>query len=155
MSMVLTLASAAILAGVTLSGTSLMTVVAKVSDGVPINNTEGLDTMFVDCQVLIDTLNGFDCHIKQVDENTIYVQTTAGNLRYARNNNTEAFKLYLNEVRNVDALYENIKQLEVDYGRNVQSYTYAHIKENLSKGMQIESEEVLEDDTLFLTINVE
>ncbi|MBQ5995421.1 MAG: hypothetical protein IJL63_06165 [Clostridia bacterium] len=155
MSMILTLTSAAILAGVTLTGTSLSVIASKVSDGIVDEIPEGLDTMFVDCQVLIDTLNGFDCHINQVDENTIYVETTAGNLRYARQNNTEAFKLYLDEVRNADALYQNIKQLEVDYGRNVQSYTYDHIKQNLSKGMTIQSEEVLEDDTLFLTINVE
>ena len=153
--MILTLTSAAILAGVTLTGTSLSVIASKVSDGIVDEIPEGLDTMFVDCQVLIDTLNGFDCHINQVDENTIYVETTAGNLRYARQNNTEAFKLYLDEVLNADALYQNIKQLEVDYGRNVQSYTYDHIKQNLSKGMTIQSEEVLEDDTLFLTINVE
>lgn len=155
MSIVLTLTSAAILAGVTLSGASLTAICAKVNGAEEVNSEEGFETMFVDCKVLIDTLGGFDCHIEQLDENTILVRTTAGNLRYSRQNSSEAFRLYFDSIENVDVLYENIKQLEIDYGRNVQSYTYDHIKKNLSRGMSIQSEEVLEDDTLVLTIDVE
>ena len=68
---------------------------------------------------------------------------------------SQAFDLYLDEIEDVNGLLENIKSFEVDYGRNVQAYTYNHIKENLSAGMTIDSEEVLDDDSLVLTIRVQ
>ncbi len=47
-----------------------------------------------------------------------------------------------------------LEELNEEYGLNVQSYTYEHVKDNLEEGMSIESEEVLEDNTIVLTINV-
>ena len=52
------------------------------------------------------------------------------------------------------ALLEQIQLFETEYGRNVQTYTYHHIKENLTEDMQIVSETVLEDDSLVLTISI-
>jgi hypothetical protein len=148
------LTSAAIIAGLSLTTAASVAIVSNISDGT-INTTEGFETMFVDSELLLKTLNEYDCCIDVISENEYLVKTNCGNIRYAREDATQAFKMYLDEIDNVEGLLENIKSFEVDYGRNVQSYTYNHIKENLSNGMTIVDEEILEDDSLYLTINVE
>ena len=154
MSVVFTLTSCAILAGISLTHTAAMALVVSDNEN-DIEFDEGLDTQFVDAEILEKTLNGFDCHFTQTDENTFSVKTTCGNLVYKREKVGEAFKLYLDEITDVDGLVENIRSFEVDYGRNVQAYTYDHIKKNLTDDMTIVEDELLEDDSLYLTINIE
>ena len=157
MSLVLSLTSCAVVAGVTLTQAAVTAVsVAVAASGKEESQiNQGFETIFADSQLLAKTLNGFDCHFQQVDENHFIVETTCGNLIYKRNSVDEAFRLYLDEINDVDGLLANIKSFEVDYGRNVQAYTYDHIKKNLSDNMTIVDDEVLEDDSLYLTINVE
>lgn len=154
MSVTLTLTSAAIIAGISLASATSMTIIGRAADGV-FDVDEGIDTMFVDSEILLKTLNEYDCHFDVISENEYIVKTTCGNIRYARENSTQNFKMYLGDIDDVDGLLDNIKSFELDYGRNVQDYTYNHIKKNLSEGMSIESEEVLDDDSLYLTINIE
>ena len=154
MSVTLTLASAAIIAGISLATATSMAVIEQVSDGV-FDAAEGIDTMYADSEILLKTLNDYDCHFEIISENEYLVKTSCGNIRYARENAGQAFKMYLDEIEDVDGLLENLKSFEMDYGRNVQTYTYNHIKENLSENMHIDEEEVLEDNSLFLRINIE
>ncbi len=155
MSVILTLTSCAIIAGLSLTQTAVMamTVATDEENYEPLE--QGLDTQFVDAEILSKTLNGFDCHFTQVDENQFIVETTCGNLVYKRAGVGEAFKLYFNDINDVDGLVENIRSFEYDYGRNVQAYTYDHIKKNLTDDMTIVEDEILEDDSLYLTINIE
>ncbi len=51
-------------------------------------------------------------------------------------------------------MQNELEELNEEYGLNVQTYTYEHVKENLEEGMPIESEEVLEDNSILLTINL-
>lgn len=154
MSCILTLTSAAIIAGISIS-TSIATCVASNLAEDKNNIENGFETVFVDSKILLKTLNEYDCHFDIISENEYIVKTTCGNLRYARDDNILPFKLYIDEISNPDELLESIKSFEEDYGKNVQAYTYAHIKENLSVGTSIVSEEALEDDSICLTINIE
>ena len=154
MSVILSLTSCAIVAGATLSQTALLAIALATKDEV-IDTEEGFKTSFIDADLLAETLNGFDCHFRRLNENHFEVETSCGNLIYKRNSVNEAFNLYLDDIDDVEGLLSNIKSLEKDYGRNVQSYTYAHIKNNLADGMTIVESEILEDDSLYLTINIE
>ncbi len=154
MSVIFTLTSAAVLAGITLSTATTMAVIDQVADGT-LDINKPIETMFIDCDLLQKALTDNGCGITVVSENEIIVQTQCGNMRYVRENNTLPFGLLLDEITNPDELFENLKSFEQDYGRNVQAYTYGHIKENLTDDMTIVSEEVLDDDSLYLTINVE
>ena len=154
MSLVLSLTSCAIVAGLTLSQTALMAVAVAQKEE-EFDELDVLETQFIDADLLSKTLEGFDCHFQQVNENHFIVETACGNLIYKRNNVGEAFKLYLDEISDVEGLIENIKSFEVDYGKNVQAYTYDHIKKNLTDDMTIVDDEILEDDSLYLTINIE
>lgn len=84
----------------------------------------------------------------------LHVKTTCGVLKYARNSADEAFRLYLDEISDTEGLIHNIKSFETEYGRNVQEYTYQHIKASLGENMSIENE-YYEDDELYLTINID
>lgn len=151
MSMILTMTTAAIIAGFTLSEFSLAAICANTKDT---ELDQGMETIFADADLMIQTLENMDCHVKQISENEILVETVCGVLRYARPQAGMAFRLYLTDVKDAQGLIENIRSFEVDYGRNIQEYTYHHIKEHLSEGMSIESED-FEGDDLYITINVE
>ena len=156
MSLVVTMTSVAIIAGITASQTTLAATALAVSNGSKEEiEEEGIETCFVDSALLIKTLEELDCHVKKSNENEILVATTCGNLKYARENSAKPFKMYLDEITDVQGVLENIRSFEQDYGRNVQEYTYNHIKNNLADGMTIDQEEVLDDNSIFLTINIE
>lgn len=61
----------------------------------------------------------------------------------------------LNSKEEIQTLQKELKQLEEEYSLNVQSFTYEKIKSSLESDMSIESEEVLEDNSILLTINLE
>ncbi|MGN0555009.1 MAG: hypothetical protein ACI4LI_03825 [Candidatus Fimenecus sp.] len=153
MSCILTLASAAIIAGLSMSTATSLAVLGNFSEGKE-NIEEGIETMFADSAILLQTLQEYGCCVETVSENEYVVQTNCGRLRYKRGNAAQGFKLYLDEIADVEGLLENIRSFESDYGRNVQAYTYNHIKENMTDDMTITEETVLEDNSMLLTISV-
>ena len=155
MSLIVTMTSVAIIAGITVSQTALSAVALAVSNGEESEVEQGIETCFVDADLLIKTLEELECHVKKSNENEILVATTCGNLKYVRKDSSEPFKMYLDEITDVQGVLENIRSFEQDYGRNVQEYTYNHIKSSLTDGMTIAQEEILDDNSVFLTINVE
>jgi len=152
MSMILTMTAAAIIAGLSLSEVSLAALVANECSTE--TDDEGLETIFTDVEILKKTILEMDCHMDVVSENEVHVMTTCGRLAYKRQSSEEAFRLFLGQVSDREGLIENIRSFEVDYGRNVQDYTFAHIRENLGEGMRI-IEEGYENDDLYITISVE
>lgn len=151
MSFVLSLTSAAIIAGISISSAAAAVVADNWANG---KTDSSLETLFNDSAILIKTLEDYGCCVDKVAENDLRVQTQCGTLRYFREDNTQPFRLLLEQVTDKAALLEQIHLFETEYGRNVQTYTYHHIKENLTEDMQIVSETVLEDDSLVLTISI-
>lgn len=155
MSFVLSLTALAVVAGTTITSGALMTFLGSRSEEDVTVEQDCLETMFVDSDLLAKTLNEHGCCVNVVSENEIIVQTSCGNLRYARNSAAEAFGLYINEVNDPQALIENLRAFEFEYGKNVQAYTYDHILSNLGDDMTFQEEEILEDDSLLLTITID
>lgn len=154
MSLVLTMTSLTILAGVSLTELSAAAIAETVLAKKQVNYEEGLETVFTDSAILYSTLTEYDLHVEKISENEYTVQTENGVLRYYRSQEEQAFSLYLDQIDNPEGLLQNIAEFEKEYGRNVQNYTYDHIKNNLSDNMRIYSEEVV-DDELVVTINVD
>lgn len=156
MSLVLTMTSLAVLAGLTITEVSVTAVVESVMGSKKAKKkvNEGLETIFTDSNILYKTLQQYDCHITVVSENEYLVESENGKLRYYRKNENMPFSLFLDQIDDPDGLLNNISEFEKDYGRNIQDYTYHHIRDNLSNGMSICDEQVL-DDELVLTINIE
>jgi len=151
MSIVISMTAAAVVAGLSLSEVSLAAVVSCVDDN---QIDEGLETIFTDLEIMQKTFVEMDCHVDVVSENELRVKTTCGTLRYARNTQGQAFRLYLDDINDSEGLLQNIISFEQDYGRNVQEYTYQHIKSSLESNMSIENE-YYEGDELYITINVD
>lgn len=154
MSVVLTMTSLAIIAGLTLSEVSLTTISELVSKKEKHQTNQGYETVFTDSTILHNTLINYDCHVEVVSENEYLVESVNGKLRYYRENNTQPFSVYFDKIDNPDGLIKSINEFERDYGRNVQDFTYHHIKENLADNMRIYDEQIV-DDELVLTINVD
>lgn len=154
MSVIFSLTSAVIIAGATLSASGGLALISSLENADSQTETAA-ETMFVDSELLIKTLNGLGCDINVVSENEIKVNISCSEIEYFRANAGEPFKMRINGVDNPQLLCDELKKLENDYGRNVQAYTYSHIKQNLTSNMSLENEEFLEDDSVLLTISVE
>lgn len=163
MSLTLTLASAVIFAAASIGSMTTLTVLAEQSektekkDGAEPVKLQSVDTIFVDAEMLIETLKahgGCVSNVEILSENEVLVDTECGKLRYYRATAVENFKLEFGMITDQKKFIEQLRSFEEEYGRNVQTYTYNHIKENLTDDMKIESEEVLEDDSLMITIDI-
>ena len=154
MSLILTMTSLTVLAALSLSEVSVVAITEAITNKKKVKHEAGLETVFTDSTLLYNTLQNYDCHIQAVSENEYLVQTQHGKLRYYRENADRPFSLYFDRIDNPDGLMQNICEFERDYGRNVQDYTYHHIKKNLADNMRIYDEHV-EDDEIVLTINLE
>lgn len=165
MSITLSLASAVLLAVASVGSVGTLTAIAEQADksakrdmgeNIPIT-MKSVDTVFVDADLLVETLKAHgSCvsNIQIVSQNEILVDTEVGRLRYIRSNVAENFKLEFGMITDREKFIAQLRSFEKEYGRNVQTYTYNHIKENLTEDMKIESEEVLDDDSLMITIDM-
>jgi hypothetical protein len=107
-------------------------------------NLDPVETIFNDASLLV----------KEDGENEYRIETQMGVLHYFRASQEAPFSLEVRNVGDMDELLGSLQSLENEYGRNVQAFTYAKVMESLSEhGMAVASEEVLEDDSILLTIN--
>ena len=65
------------------------------------------------------------------------------------------FVMEISNISDVQCLIDEIDEIEHEYNGNVQQYTYERVVNNLPKGMAVSNEEVLEDDSILITLNVE
>ena len=65
------------------------------------------------------------------------------------------FSLQLRNISNMHELLDSVDELENEYGRNVQTFTYNKVMTGLIEhGMTVDTEEILEDDSILLTLNL-
>ncbi len=111
-------------------------------------------TMFTDPGMLVKTLREHGLEVNQVSENEFVIQAPSGILHYFRQSADSPFLLEVKKVKNLQELLDSLDSLENEYGRNVQKFTYDKVMASLEEhGMSIESEEILEDDSILLTLN--
>ncbi len=74
---------------------------------------------------------------------------------YHKDSKTGAYVLDITQVKSKDDCSNLINDLNEEYGLNIQEMTYNKIKERLdSENLRLESEEVLDDNSILLTIEV-
>lgn len=117
--------------------------------------TEGIMTNFKDSRLLYRTLNKHGLKINVIDNNNIAARCSGGVLTYRRSSDDEPYSVFVSEVKNMAELIENIRCLTDEYGVSVQEFTRENVKANLEPNMHIESEEVLEDNSVLLTITID
>jgi hypothetical protein len=155
MSMTLTLIPATIALSATLSSSAVGLLTSlDLKDGCP--DLPAVETCFADPELLLQTLTEHGFTVDKISENEYVVQTEAGRLRYFRRSAEEAFQVEATQIKDPEGLLHSLDLLENEYGRNVQKYTYETVRCNLARhGMRLENEEVLEDDTLLLTLTLD
>ena len=87
--------------------------------------------------------------------NKIVGKISTYTLTFTRDSESEAYNVVISHLEK-DNAEEKIQDLASEYSSNVQEESYLSIIEKLKENnLTLENEEVLEDDTIVLTINLE
>ena len=113
------------------------------------------ETPFVEKSLLIKTLE--EHGVKNIIDNDNYVsgQIESYTLNFSRDNIEAPYKLRITCLE-TDKAEEKLSDIGSEYTMNVQEDAYLHIIEKLKENnMQIEEEEVMDDNTIVLTVNID
>ncbi len=153
MSVTLTLVPLAVAVGLSLTATSTALLAQHRKDNH--QQLPALETAFAEVEILQKTLSQHGLQVQAISENELFVRSDSGELRYFRNDSNEAFSLELRNISNMHELLDSVDELENEYGRNVQTFTYNKVMTGLIEhGMTVDTEEILEDDSILLTLNL-
>ena len=84
------------------------------------------------------------------------MESSYGKLRFYKEGGEDAYWVLPYDLKDPQKVLEDMEELDEEYMENVQTFTYNGLKERL-KGrtdLELESEEVLEDNTILLTLTV-
>lgn len=112
------------------------------------------NTNYTDKGVLINTL--YEHGATEISENGDEVTCKLFNMemKYYKQDNG-AYSLDITQISNKSQCEDLINDLNEEYGLNIQEVTYNKIKERLQQeNLQLESETVLEDNSIVLTIEI-
>ena len=114
------------------------------------------ETPFADKELLIKTLEEHGCENINADEiGSISCKTGNYSLSFYKNVSEGPYKLKISCLE-TDNTEEKVGDLHSEYALNVQEDAYLQIINKLKENnMEIESEEVQDDNTIVLTINLE
>ncbi len=112
------------------------------------------DTVFMDRDLLMKTLQEYGIQTLMVNKNKVEADIENFHLNFTRENETVPFKLKVTCEESCDDTVI-LEDLNSEYGMNAQEESYIKIKERLAqKNLQIDEEEILEDNTIVLTVNI-
>ncbi len=112
------------------------------------------ETVFMDRELLTKTLQEYGIQTLQVSKNQVEADIENFHLDFFREDENVPFKLKVTCDQNCDDTVI-IEDLSSEYGMNAQEESYIKIKERLAqKNLQIDEEEVLEDNSIVLTVNI-
>ncbi len=152
MSMTLTLVPLAIALNVSLASSVAAILCKQKPEGASL---PAVETIFSDAALLEQTLREHGLSFTAASPNEYTVSTDAGVLRYFRASADVPFQLEATGVDDMEELLDSLDALENEYGRNVQKFTYDKVMCSLAQyGMTVDREEVLEDDSILLTLNL-
>jgi len=115
---------------------------------------ESFPTNFVDEKLLIKTLSDYGINTQVAENGTIQCNVENTTLIFYKENNSN-YEVRIRGNSQIRAVYEQLNAIDEEYKKNVQSYTYNKVVEKLKQtNMDIQSEEVMEDNSLLLTINI-
>ena len=112
-------------------------------------------TNYTDKEMLLNTLTEHGASEIFQENGEISCKLFGMEMIYHRQNSSDAYTLDITQVSDKGECQDMINDLNEEYGLNIQEMTYNKIKERLDKeNMRLESESVLEDNSIVLTIEV-
>lgn len=114
-----------------------------------------IQTNIVDKDTLIKTLTEYGSEYVYEENEEIICKYEDFKLTFSKDNPKDPYVLDL-QYAIEDSPMEMLREISDEYNKNVQEISYNKIKERLeAKNMEINEEEILEDDTIVLTVNLE
>ena len=118
-----------------------------------INKT--FETPFVDKNILLKTLEEHGFSNIQETEGKISAEYQNYSVQFEKESEEKPYNLLIRYAIE-DDVYGKVNDLNEEYSMNVQEESYISIIEKLkNNNMELESEEVLDDNTIVLTVNLE
>ena len=118
-----------------------------------INKT--FETPFVDKNILLKTLEEHGFSNIQETEGKITAEYQNYSVQFEKESEEKPYNLLIRYAIE-DDVYGKMRDLNEEYSMNVQEESYISIIEKLkNNNMELESEEVLDDNTIVLTVNLE
>ena len=114
-----------------------------------------LKTNIVSKDVLLKTLKEHGAEINEIRFDTINCSIENLNMKFTKNFKDEPYSLYV-EYNDENDINFVVKEISEEYTVNAQEASYNHIMENIkTQNLSVEQEEILEDNTIVLTVNLE
>ena len=113
-----------------------------------------LPTRFNDTDLLLKTLHEHGLPAMMQADGSIATQLGQGSITYARASADGPFIMEVSEVGDIQCLIDELDCIENEYNGNVQTYTYERIMSHMPPDMTVESEEVMDDNSIVITLNV-
>lgn len=110
-------------------------------------------TVFKDENLLIKTLN--EHGVSNIEKNDNKIYCSLDELKFEFDKNSEGIYI-MNITHKENETMEIVDELGEEYQVNVQEQSYMNLKKNLeNQNLKIDSEEVLEDNSIMITVNLD
>ena len=115
-----------------------------------------IETRFSDSVLLEKTLNDHGFSVIKKDNGSLQVTTAVGSLEFFYSEDSGSYWAHAYDLVDEEQLAAEMGEVNDEYMLNVQKNNYLMLKEQVEKSdnMSLEDEEILEDDTILLTINL-
>lgn len=114
--------------------------------------TRTFPTNFKDAELLVKTLNDHGINPRVYSNDEIKYNFGEYTLRFFREFDSP-FNMEVESIHDMKKMFQHISLLDRDYKEYVQTTTYQNLKSRINdKNLTIESEEILEDNTVVLTL---
>lgn len=109
-------------------------------------------TSFVDRSILMNTLTSYGIPYNIQGENIIILSNEVDLEIFKKDN--PYYEVRINSKSNLNTAYFHLNNIDEEYKKVVQNITYQNVMRSISEiaSMSIESEEVLEDDSILITV---
>lgn len=117
---------------------------------------ETFPSVYTDRQLIVTILERYQIPVILVEEHQIVAEYENYELTFVRESEDEAFDIRIvSDSKKMKNLYSCLECLTEEYYASVQERTYTHICEQLEEeGLVIEEEQIMEDNTIVLTVQV-
>lgn len=114
-----------------------------------------LKTNYTDKEVLIKTLREYGARAIESDDYNVCCDMFGVKLYYSKNFSQSSYNLEISRISDEEQCTKMLEDLDDEYNLNIQDITYRKIIERIkNQNLSLESEEICEDNSILLTINV-
>lgn len=115
-----------------------------------------LPTIYTDKELLEETLLKYGARKKLYRKNrTLICEMEEFTLEFRQKEPGVPYELSFTGYKDTRAVYNAVRQLDEGYRSAVQEYTYVNVKKKLEeKSLTVENEEIMEDNSIVLTVTI-